>query len=150
MRSLTESAHLFRQCRSQLRTMFFDFPLCCFIDHLHCCLSLRAHRIHSLIHHLFMLRALLPRTTLLPSYPRNLTRTHLQINPPAFHPSRRSFQFRLILATVFLVLLLIILLAFLFFALIPPSFVQQALLPAAFFLSAVFYICLLRFCMAIR
>jgi hypothetical protein len=44
-----------------------------------------------------MLRALLPRTTLLPSYPRNLTRTHLQIHPAAFHPSRRSLQFRLIL-----------------------------------------------------
>jgi hypothetical protein len=44
-----------------------------------------------------MLRALLPRTTLLPSYPRNLARTHLQIHPAAFHPSRRSFQLRLIL-----------------------------------------------------
>ena len=60
------------------------FHSCCFIDHLHCCLSSRVHRIHSLIHHLFI-RAHLPRTTLLPSYPRNLTRTHLQI-----HPSRIS------------------------------------------------------------
>lgn len=97
MRSLTENAHLFRLCRSQPRTTIFDFPFCCFIDHLHCCLSPRVHRIHSLIHHLFMLRAHLPRTTLLPSYPRNLTRTHSQIHPAAFHPSRRSFQLRLIL-----------------------------------------------------
>jgi len=86
-----------------------------------------------------MLRALLQRTTLLPSYPRNLTCTHLQIHPPAFHPSRRSFEFRPILATVFLVLLLIILLA-LFFALIPPSLVPRALLPAAFFISSILYL----------
>ena len=95
MQSLTENVHPFRQCRSQLRTMIFDFHSCCFIDHLHCCLSSRAHRIHSVIHHLFILRALIPRTTLLPSYPRNLTRTHLQIHPSAFHPSRRSFHFAL-------------------------------------------------------
>jgi hypothetical protein len=85
-----------------------------------------------------MPRALLLRTTLLPSYPRNLTRTHLQIHPAAYHQSRRSFQFRLI---CFRCLLLIILLAFLFFALIPPSFVQQALLPAAFFfISNILYL----------
>jgi hypothetical protein len=141
MRSLRENAHLFRQCRSQLRTMIFDFHSCCFIDHLHCCLSSRAHLIHSLIHHIFIPRALFPRTTLLPSYPRNLTPIALT-NPSSRISSKSTFiPVSPYPRYCFRCLLLIILLAFLFFALIPPSFVSTSTLAGSFFfISNILYL----------
>ena len=97
---------------------------------------------HTLIHHLFMLSVLPLRTTLLPSYSRNLnphSLTHsLTSSSCIFIPSRRSFHFRFItaLSCLFFLLTRILIPA------INPSILRKRCTLAGRFLLAVRYSCL--------
>jgi len=92
-----ENAHPSRQCRSQPRTMIFEIFFTLVVLLITCTVVCPFSSSHTLIHHLFMLLVLPLRTTLLPSYPRNLSRTHSQVHtaavssestfiPISFHP----------------------------------------------------------------
>jgi hypothetical protein len=89
------------------------------------------------------------RTTLLPSYPRNLTRTHSQVHPAAVSSkvdvhsnfASSSLLFSLSFTHYFVGILTL--------CPNPPSFVQEALLPAGFYQQ--YYIsAYCAFCLAIR
>src|SRR6266702_363979 len=105
MRLRKGNANLFRLCRSRLRTMTFDFHACCFIDHLHCCLSVQSITYTSSIHpSIYATRApstIDPAATILS---QEFNRTHSQIFPAAhLHTSQRSFSFRFIFALVLVI-----------------------------------------------
>lgn len=98
------NAHLSRPCRFRPRTMIFDFSMLMLVVLLiTCTVVCPSSPSHTFIHHLFILRALPLRTTLLPSYSRNIHHTHSQAHPAAFSSSRHSFQFCLVLAPVFVI-----------------------------------------------